>query len=385
MVLFTMFTSALAQVPPPPPPPPADVPVVEVEVTPPIAPTPGVRNLTRFLSGEEVVFAEASRDAFGMGQDVSVQAPIDDNGFLMGQSVHITSPVGGDLFAMGQEVTIDAAVAGDVYAMGQEVTVTPQGSVGGDLLGAAEVMDVGGPVGGDVQIGAGTLIIGAPVAGLVEAEVGELEIREGASIGGDLTYSAASEATGLEGVVQGRTEFTLDEDHEIGHGDDMSWDYRPSPIAAAAMWAGWTTWSYVAKLVLGFAFLAVGGAAAARVGKALADEPGQSLGWGFVVCSVLVVSSLMTIPLIVGFFGFAFFFILLYGAQVISAQALGDAVLARLRPGAVGSPYISMAVGLLPLVLIGSIPWLGWLVWFGATVAGIGALWVASRNRAEVA
>jgi hypothetical protein len=40
-----------------------------------------------------------------------------------------------------------------------------------------------------------------------------------------------------------------------------------------------------------------------------------------------------------------------------------------------------MMVGLVPLVLLGSLPWLGVLVWLTATLAGVGALWMGLRHR----
>ena len=126
--------------------------------------------------------------------------------------------------------------------------------------------------------------------------------------------------------------------------------------------------------------------AAAGVGRELADRPGASLGLGFVAACVLPVASTLAlvtiVPFPLGILGWTAFFVLLYVAQLFAAQAVGDAILKRARPEAVGSPYVSLAVGLVPLVLLVAVPWVGSLAWVLATLAGLGALTLRLRDRA---
>ncbi|MFT7520029.1 MAG: hypothetical protein ACI9MC_002173, partial [Kiritimatiellia bacterium] len=61
-------------------------------------------------------------------------------------------------------------------------------------------------------------------------------------------------------------------------------------------------------------------------------------------------------------------------------QALGDVILRRFRPDAWGSPVLSMVVGLVPLVLLMSLPWIGGLVWIAVMLLGFGAIFLAARE-----
>jgi cytoskeletal protein CcmA (bactofilin family) len=388
IALLLTPSGASAQEPPAPPtvevevpipPPPADA----VPATPD---APSERPPTRFQSDQEAIFDLPTRDAFGMGQLVRVSTPIDDNAFLMGQNVEVNAPIGGDLFALGQTLTINAPIAGDVYAAGQNVVVTDQGSIAGDLLGGGEHLEISGPVGGDVQVGAETLKLSGPVTGFVEATFANLELGDGASVGGDFDYTSVHPVQGLDGIVRGTARFTEAEEEDL----TIEFEEEPPSFASSAgWWMAWTTWSYVAKLLLGSLFLLLGGGAAARVARAVTDEPAQSFGWGFVVACALFIGSIIALVLIVpfplGVIGLMSFFFLLYAAQIISAQAIGAWALRRFRPDGEPSPFAALALGLVPVVLLGAIPWFGGLVWLAATIAGIGALWISTRANPIVA
>lgn len=341
-------------------------------------PAPAEERPTRFDSDQQLRITQPSRDLFAMGQQVTVDAEVEDNALVMGQVVEVRAPVRGDLLAMGQTILIAAPVAGDVYAMGQSLVVTSGGSVGGRVYGLAETVELGGPVAGDLSVGAGRLVLKAPVAGDVELEVGEILLGSGAAVAGDLSYQAHAAMPELDEVVAGEVTFTqkIEQDEE---------EAPPTLLQRLTGFTLWTLWSYGSQLLVGFAFLALGGEAAGRVARGLLDQPARAAGLGFVLTAALPVASLLAIvtllPLPLGVLGLLGFGVLLYAGQLLAAQAVGDLILRRMRPEALGNPYISMAVGLAPLVLLGQLPWLGTLQWLVATVCGAGALWMALPSR----
>ncbi len=378
MTLALALATSLAAAQPAPPAPPT-VPDAPAAPAPPRLPT--VAQMDQYVSVDL-----PTNDVFAMGQSVSVTADVGDNAFVMAQTLDVTSPVHGDLFAMGEAVTIDAPVGGDLYAMGARVVVTANGSVGGDVHGAAEVFTVRGPVGGDLQLGAGRLELEAPVGGDAELQLGEVVVGASGAIAGSLDYAAVQPMPGLEGVTAGSIDFTEEavevDDHEVAATDrDDS-----SLLAQAAWWASMRVWGFVTKLMVGAALFLVAGGRLAAVGRRITTHPGHSLGVGFLVACVLPVASTlalaMVVPFPLGLLGFTVLAIALYVAQLFAAQALGDLVLQRFRPEAVGSPVLSMAVGLVPLVVLCAIPWFGGLAWFAATFLGMGAAWSVLRGAA---
>ena len=188
---------------------------------------------------------------------------------------------------------------------------------------------------------------------------------------------------GIDEVVGGTVSFTQAVEPE--EGPTFEEEEEPAGFVSSALSAiGWARWSYLSKLIVGFSFLLLFGEAAGRVARSLLDQPARAFGLGFVALCVLPVAStaamITLLPLPLGVLGWLAFGVLLYGAQILAAQALGDQILRSLRPGALGSPYISMAVGLAPIVLLSYLPWIGTLSWLAATIAGVGALWIGTRR-----
>jgi len=356
----------------------------------------------RFESDAEVRLQGESNDVYAAAGAVYVDEPIGDNAFLAGEQVYIESAVRGDLFAVGETLHINAPVNGDVYALVGGIEMGPEGRIDGHLLAGGGELNLDGPIGGSVTAGAGQIVISAPIGGDVLIEAGELLFRDGGQVGGDLSYTTPEVTSGVDAFVDGDVSWTEGNASDTSvHGarfdgagsdgassDEASSDAGTSPLAASLSWALWTGWSLIGKLIVGAVLLLLGGGAAARIGRLLGERPSQSLGFGVAGFVLLPAASLvacaMLIPLPLGLLGLLTFVALLYISQLIAAQALGDVILRRFRPDALGAPLVSMAVGLIPLVLLSSLPGVGALVWFVATALGGGAigLWLRELARA---
>jgi len=350
----------------------------------PEAPTP---RLKPFVDADQrVVIEEPASDLFLMGQDVSLRGGVGDNAFVLAQSLDVTSPVAGDLFAMGEDLVIADVITGDVYAMGETVRIKPGARVLGSLTIAAGELIIEGPIAGDVSGQVGRVVLAAPIAGDVQLQAGEIAVESGAAIGGDLDYVAGARAADLEAVVGG------DIDFEEGH-DEIEIEIEApveeesgSMLGSIVWWGTMRGWGFLTKLLVGCVLLLIGGERMAAVGRRVVSHPGQSLGVGFITLCVLPVAStlalLTVVPFPLGLLGFAALGGLLYVSQIFAAQALGDALLRLIQPDAIGSPYLSLAIGLVPLIALCSLPWLGTFAWMGATIVGTGALWSVIRSEA---
>jgi len=349
----------------------------------PAAPGPIV-----FDADERLTVDSEANDLFAMGQELSIAAPISDNLFGMAQWLDVEHAIGGDAMLMGERVRLSAPVSGDVYAVAKRLEIEPGAAIGGHLHAFAAEVILEGPVGGDVQITGGKVELAAAIGGDANLTVHNVEVGDGAAVGGTLRYQASDRFEALEAVVGGdvffeevvpepahRAEWDLEEETE-----------ERGSLLGDMLWSGlWMAWSYVSKLIVGVVLLALGGAATARVGHALLEEPGKAVGLGFVIASVVPVASLLAfvtiLPIPLGVVGFSVWGIALYLGSIFAALAVGELLLQRIQPGAIGSPYVSLAVGLVPLVFVFAIPWLGTIAWLGVTLAGIGAAWVVVQER----
>ena len=341
-------------------------------------PLPDTPPTPRFEVSDTVHIERAASDVFAVGESVHVDAVVGNNAFLAGDRVEVDSPIHGSLFAAGETLSIDAPVHGNVYATGGDVRVGPEGRVEGHLRAASGELLIAGPVHGSINTGAGRVVIQSEVGGDVRVEAGELVVGPGGHIHGDLTYITPDEASDVSASTEGEVDWAEREPADEDDADDED------EGAAWMGWALWTGWSFISKLIVGTVLLLLGGAAAGRVGRVLRERPVQALGRGLVGLVLVPMASLvaccLVIPLPLGVLGFLLFGTLLYVGQIIAAQALGDEILRRFRPGALGRPVVSMGVGLLPLVLLASLPWVGGLVWLLATMLGAGSLWLWSRE-----
>ena len=363
----------------------------------------GIKMLTEFAGSTNVTFDEPRDDVFGIAADtLEITAPVSDNAFAIAREVILAAPLGGDLLAMGEILRIESQVGGDVYAAAGKVEVDDGGGIAGDLYGAGGKVILGGPVAGDVMVGAGKLVIDSVIAGDVLAEVGDLEFGDAAQIAGDLTYEAPSPVLDAENYVAGTVTFTeqVADDEivvHIGDGGTIDWGHHEHPhddrswaartFADLTEWTSWRMWGYLSKLLVGFALFALGGVAAESMAHKLREQPAESLGIGFVtmvgmpIASALCIVTIIPIPLgLLGFFAWGALMLL---GQVVVAQTIGDLILRQFRPDALGSPYISLAVGLVPLVVLLGMPWLWFMTNVGAAMAGMGAIVMAIREQRE--
>ena len=315
-----------------------------------------------------------------------------DNAFVMGGDVEVLAPVHGDLFAMGGQLTVDAPVHGDVYVTGGEVALGPRAAIDGHLYVAAGQVDLQGAVAGDAHVGSGQLTLDAPIHGDLSAEVGQLVLGDRAAVAGDVELVSPDVPARLQAVTGGEVSWEAPPEPQEHDGARVVVADPPaeegwSVVSEVLWWGGFRMWGYLTKLTVGSVLLLLGGRALAGAGRTLVSDPARSLGAGFLVLCVLPVASTMAlltvIPFPLGLVGWALFAVLLYVAQLFAAQAAGDALLRRFRPDAWGSPILSLAVGLVPLVVLTSLPWFGPTAWLVATLFGAGALWLQLRTVAH--
>jgi cytoskeletal protein CcmA (bactofilin family) len=387
-MIALLAATALAQ-PAPPPEAPTVVPSEQqADAFPPDDPVVReVRARPRFVGDGELTIDEiVEADLFGAGGEVRVLAAVGDNAFLTGGDVSVEAPIDGDLFVAGGTLTVDAAVDGDVYVVGGEVELSSAAAVAGHVFALGGDVTIDGPVAGSLQVGSGHVVLGGPIGGDVQLEAGEIVVGRGASIGGDLTYTTPTRLPELEAIVAGSVEHvqTPDEDEQAAALVEEQEEEESSWLSQLVWWSAFRVWGYGTKLVVGVLLLLLGGAALGRTARKVVERPAESLGLGFVVVSVLPVVSTIAlvtvVPFPLGLLGWSMLVIGLYVGQLFAAQALGDLILKRFRPDAWGSPVLSLAVGLVPLVLLTSLPWLGKLVWLVATLFGLGALWLQVRE-----
>lgn len=349
------------------------------EATPP---PPGTPEPPQFLVGTSRTLADFANDVFYWGQSATVTGTLGDNAFLGGQMVSVDGgAIEGDLFAFGASIAIAGEVMGDVYAFGSEVRVAQDAVIHGTLMSFSGSLRIAGTVHGHVNgTGGGTVISGT--TGPVKIEAGSLTLTETAVIRGDLEYTANEEAEiAEEADIQGNVRWNRDEDDD----EDDEDDEESSDSGGIGFWSiGWMLWRFLSALIVGSVLLLVGGRVARQPATSLDAAPASGLGFGFVVAVVFPVACLVALVLIVtiplGVLGLLTFGLLLYIARLVAAQFVGRWILARATGNENPSEYASLALGLLVLIVVGLVPYLGFLLRMAAVIIGLGGIYLALRH-----
>jgi hypothetical protein len=344
-------------------------------------------------NGESVaVTAPVTGDAFVAGSTTTVNAPVSGELFAAGKTVSVTEPSGRSIFAAGMNVNINRGAAynaflagnsvvlsgtfgNDVYVAGSSVTITEGTVITGSLHVAAATLTLAGSVGGDAFLAVDSLTSSAAVAGSVKGWGNNFTFT-GGSIGGDFTYQSRKEAAGLDRVsITGQTQRTDPPARATG------------PMPWREMWFGIVLWKYIGMWVLGAALLLLMRRRVARATQILRNNWTTAFTRGLVAFILVPVAAIVALALVVGWqvamVLFLLYVLLLSLANVLGTIFVGSLILERLnqRP----SQWWSLLVGVITLVILVSLPYLGWIAglayFFGALVPALGVLaWEVARD-----
>jgi len=333
---------------------------------------PRSMGVDRFVAGDTVSVSEAVvGDLIAAGGDISVNTAVGGDLVVAGGDLNLAGTVAQSLYAAGGRIVIEADVARNARVAGGSVSLGPTGRIAGNASLAGGEITVRGPIEGYLQAGGGRLYLDGPIGGDVELTGDRIELGPNARIEGRLTYDSKkdiSEASGA--VVRGGIERVPGIASAEGSSGGFGVTWSLGLVIAAALLAG--VWPVLAD----------------RIGGFLRQRFAWSVLVGFIalVCApVLVILLLVTvigIPLALA--ALAGYGLLLLVGYVASGVGVGNFALHRWQDERATSAVWRVgaaAVGMLFVVLLGRLPWLGWLMVLVAMLFGMGALLMQLRRR----
>lgn len=395
-------------------------------------------------AGEKVVIEEGETivdDLFVGAREFILKGKVVGDLVVCAQEVKIegTGVVEGDLYTAGQIIEVKGKVLDDIIAAGYAISLSGEG--GSDFIGAGFSAEVTGYLGRDfLFFGYQALITGNVVRNLMfagnginisgwiggnaEIDVTEaeerlppgfpfysslpsvpyvppgLKIQERARIEGNLRYNASEEFPIPAGVVGGKVEFKKYE---------APTKVAPPPHVRAVRWGLDRLRYLVSLLLVGTVMLLLAPNWIQRIAETVRAKPLPSLGWGIVVLVAfdfvivvlavvaVVISLVLKLLTIKGLAGWSFFTALVAGAvglwgmglawiyitRVLTGIALGTAILQAFKSKAAASKWWPFILGVVVLVLVTSIPILGRVLAWTASLIGLGSFWFWVRAESE--
>jgi len=319
-------------------------------------------------------------------QQFTLDGKVSQNLYCAAEKIDIEGEVYGDIIgfakdieingkALGgfrggcQSLVINGVVDGDVVAGAQWVIIGERAIIEGDVyIGAAELI-VEGEVHGDIRGGVGELIVSGLITDDVVIHTDGIELEAGGRIGGNLVY---------------KNDKMIDINNRDQVEGEIIYEYFEEPEFDFFV-CGWI-WKLI---LLGMAWTT--GIILALVFKKQIRECfeitrhkfGKTLLIGLLGLIVIPVVSVMSIiPIITipaGLVLFALYLIFMYLGWILVGILIGYFLL-QLKLSE-PSVVLSALIGIVILMILAMIPFLGGIICFAATILGLGAiLYGISRN-----
>ncbi|ADE37102.1 bactofilin family protein [Methanohalophilus mahii] len=331
-------------------------------------------------------FAFTSYDGEG---DMEILQQIDDDVYAAGGNLQINSDINGDLVVTGGTITINGDISGDLIAAGGTIAI--RGNIADDVRIAAGKLTISGNIGDDVIAGCGQIILEenatiggdltagtdkaylyGDVAGDVSGNFGNIIL--GGNVAGEVDVDTNKIQTLPDATIQGETITSTDryagqtESDENGYGfmDTVFWLLR-----------------YIMLLLTGWIILYLATNSIEDMTFHLTDKPihktiaGLLSLLGIVMGSIALTVTVIGIPLALLLFLILVF--MLYCARIIAGLWLGKKLFELL--GRTTTRWREMAVGIFILLLLGSIPYIGWIVYMVATLLSTGAIYYLLKEK----
>lgn len=277
-------------------------------------------------------------------------------------------------------IIVEGTVTGDISGVAGNIVIREGGVVEGDLDAAAGNIRIEGTIGGDISAGAGSVHI--TEAGVIETDVriGAGDVRIDGVIDGDAQIGAEAIRLGDDASIAGS--LTYDGDL-VGNRDAVEGDITrdrsigPSVLPDLQPLASWifTLYAFVLNLILGALLLAVFPRFSAGVADRVAADPIKSglVGLGILIgIPVLLIAIAITvIGIPITLIGLFLFLVLCWIALVYGRFAVGAWLLSLAD---IQNRWAALVVGLVFAAALSFVPFLGSFLNFFIFLLGLGAL-----------
>lgn len=345
--------------------------------------------LTVLLSATALAYAQPPQqnlgaDVYTSAGEITTTAAVAGDAFVAGGRIVLTGPVDGDALVAGGSIHIGSAVGQDVYAAGGEVRIAD--TVGGNARIAAGriILEPNAAIEGNLTVFGGNVTLDGSVGGYVLVSAGRTEVN--GHIAGDLRVVGGALAIGPEAVVQGRLDYRGPQPATIAPGARIQGGVaQPEPARTSGFGVGLLLIWLIGLILVSAALLAMAPRASRAVSQALrgrllvAPLLGLALFVGLPLVAGLLMITMVGLPIGVLFLS-AWFTLSLLGFFA-TAITLGDAAAERSGPARKSRRIAAAAIAVLVLYGVGQIPYVGWLVWALAILAGMGGIVLTIRDR----
>lgn len=312
-------------------------------------------------------------DLFALAQTLRMRGAAANDVWLLANTMEITGTVGDHARLAGGTIVFGGVSSNSLAALGSAVQLTTGSVVRAGVYAAGQSVTLEGLVEGDTRIFSDQATLAGTCKGSVRIFANDIVVMPGASIEGDLVYTAPKE-------------LVLDPRVRVA-GRVLREPLKQAPGLTGTQRAVIELFSLLTSVVSGLALVVLFPRGMSATTAVLRDSP-LRCGWigilafcGIPLFAMLALVTLIGVPLAILLA--TAFGILLYVSKIVVAVAIG----ARWMGGATGRGRMALALlpGLFLLHVASWWPALGSVVWFLTSFLGIGAIGSALAGRPALA
>ncbi|MEM7412639.1 MAG: hypothetical protein AAF430_20580 [Myxococcota bacterium] len=317
-------------------------------------------------------------DLIVAAERITIRGEIRGSIYAFCRDLDISGNVAGAVLGVVENIRIEGSVAGSVYVGAEDLTLASNGNAGGDMALFVEEVVIAGTVGRDLALLSEDVDLRGTVERNVRAYWAEnLRLRDGARVGGDF---------------RARVEGDVEDVFEQSAGAEIAGEVDVTPVEGMKehYLDAYRSWRFYGLHLLGFAASFVFGLVLYRLVPGVFEnrlvtggDLLRHIGIGFAAMVVIPIALLAVGLTIIGL-PLAIAGLFLYIAAIYTADVVIGAWLGRWLFPPAGDGFFdfgkSFALGLLLLLAVAMVPFLGPPVGFVAFLVGLGLIAVRTYN-----
>lgn len=334
------------------------------------------RNGIQLITANKIdISGTVKGDVFAIGQDVSVSGIIEGNLFVASSIITIKeeSKITGSAFFVGQKINLSGAIEGATYLASSNLKTTADFKSKREFNFVTKEADINGIFERKINGSSENIILNGKFSSDVLLKTKYLTYEPTLDVKGQITYYAPYQA--LSKYENGQSAIIGGE------------DYNHTPLPT--FWKKFSTdldtklLGLIYLLIIGFLWLWLWRERYNTVITNLKEQLWPALGWGIVIllllpATFLILSfSIIGLPIALILLGFVIFWT--YLATIIVGGLIGNFIMSLLNHDADKYPYLALGLGILILLILFSVPIIGWIFKVFCIILAFGII-VAARK-----
>ena len=346
-----------------------------------------------YVFGSDLFITEdVAGDLVMAGGRINVDGNTAQDLMVAGGMITINGDVGDDIRTAGGTINISGDVEDDLLGVGGQISISEASVIGGALVLTGGTLDIACTVEDNAILSGETITISGKIDGDVKIDdVESLKITGSAEITGDLVYSSSTRANiSDDAVIGGEVKETIVKEVK----PETLKDGRTLGAVFTATYYGGKIIAFLGLFILGIILILAIPGFFQKFNDRMKNNLGYCVGGGAIVLFGVPIASLiifiLSILLFITIIGSGLgivamasnvimlivYGLLIYFSTVFLSYLLGRVILSKtsLNMDKYGWKVLAYLIGLVIIMIVYSIPFVGWIIRFAGILFGLGGL-----------